>query len=180
MSLRLTFNPSTAPINAKAGVPVPGISALDVDLTAAELDAAITLGLLAGPSRYASKICAGAANGRVLVRAAREGEGGKLYRVQFLNPGGTVGRSITVTGRDIVVSLAVTGGAINGTETATNIAAAINADAIAKQLVVASVAEADTGAGLVAVEPLTALGPAIALLGSDQRHAAAEYLSHAI
>jgi hypothetical protein len=82
---------------------------------------------------------------------------GNSVRVAFVNPGGTVGRTIVVAGNDITVNLAVTAGAINGTETATSIAAAINADVPASGLVTAAVKVGDTGAGVVAAFALTNL-----------------------
>lgn len=83
--------------------------------------------------------------------------GGNSVRVAFVNPGGTVGRTIVVAGNDITVNLAVTAGAINGTETATSIAASINADANASALVTAAVKTGDTGAGVVTAFALTNL-----------------------
>lgn len=85
------------------------------------------------------------------------GVGGNSVRVAFVNPGGTVGRTIVVAGKDITVNLAVTAGAINGTETATSIAASLNADAAASALISAAVATGNSGAGVVAAFALTAL-----------------------
>ena len=84
-------------------------------------------------------------------------EFGNAIRVAFVNPGGTAARSIVVAGNDITVNLAVTAGAINATETATNIAAAINADASASALVSAAVAAGNSGAGVVTAMALTNL-----------------------
>ncbi len=84
-------------------------------------------------------------------------EFGNAIRVAFVNPGGTAARSIVVAGNDITVNLAVTAGAINATETATNIAAAINADPAASQLVSAAVAAGNSGAGVVTAMALTNL-----------------------
>jgi hypothetical protein len=93
-----------------------------------------------------------------LVFTSRElGVGGNSVRVAFVNPGGTVGRSIVVAGKDVTVNLAVTAGVINGTETATSIAASLNADAAASKVIAAAVAPANSGAGVVIAFALTNL-----------------------
>lgn len=78
---------------------------------------------------------------------------GASPRIAFVNPGGTAARSITVSGSDITVSLAVTTGAINATETAPNIATAINGNTAAAALVAAQ----NDGTGVVTTIAMTAL-----------------------
>lgn len=183
MALRLFVNPTEAPINAKAATPVDRLGVRDVDVTAAELATAIDAGLLAGTSRYANRILAGAANGRVLVRSAvKEGKEGRDARVAIVVDPGTVARSIAVAGKDVTINVATTGGAVNASETATNIAAAINANGAAAALVTAAVAETDTGAGLVAADALAALGPAAPalILDKNNRKLAGELLAHSL
>lgn len=102
-----------------------------------------------------TQVLAGA-NNDVRFTAKFGGLGSNSIRVAFVNPGGTVGRTITVAGNDITVNLAVTAGAINATETAASIVASINADAAANKLVTAATAEGD-GTGVVAAFALTNL-----------------------
>lgn len=178
MTLQLCLNPTEAAINAKAATPVPPLRALDVDLLpATEIAAALLLGLIIGPSRYASRIGLGAANGRVLYRAVEEGERGKTISVVIVNQGGSLARIINVTGRVVTISPTTVGGAIS--DTATVLVAALNADAGFKNLLVASVAETDTGAGLVLADAGGALGPVPPLLGNAERKRAGELLAHA-
>lgn len=75
--------------------------------------------------------------------------GGSPISVSYVAGAGTAARSIGVVGNAITVTLATTGGVIDATETATNIAAAINANGSAGALVSASTVGAG-GAGLVA------------------------------
>lgn len=100
--------------------------------------------------------------------AKLKAEAGNAIRVAFVNPGGTVARSIVVAGNDITVNLAVTAGAINATETATNIAAAINGDASASALVTAAVATGDSGAGVVTALAFTNLAGGLTRFGDQQ------------
>lgn len=108
-----------------------------------------------GRARLATAM-AGANNDLLLVARAG-GTGGNSIRLALVNPGGTVARSISVAGNDITVNLAVTAGVINASETATSIAASLNADAAASRLVAAFVAPGDTGAGVVIALALTNL-----------------------
>lgn len=96
----------------------------------------------------------GTSNAAVTYSAKASGVQSQI-RVAHVNPGGTAARNIVVSGRDITVNLAVTGGAINGTETATAIAAAVNADAAASALVLATAG--GTGASVVVTGALAAL-----------------------
>lgn len=85
------------------------------------------------------------------------GPGGNSVRIAYINPGGTVGRTIVVAGKDVTVNLAVTAGAINATETAASIVASINADAAASKVVSAAVKVGDSGLGVVIAMALTNL-----------------------
>jgi flagellin len=68
--------------------------------------------------------------------------------VNFVAGAGTAARSISVNGTAITVTLATTAGVVDATETATSVAATISGNAQASPLV--SIAQAGTGAGLVA------------------------------
>ena len=93
---------------------------------------------------------------------------GNAIRVRLVNPGGTAARSITVSGLDITVNLAVTAGAIDATETAISIATALNANAAAAALIRTETAEG-TGLGVVAAFAFTNLTGAPAIAVSQRR-----------
>lgn len=181
---RLFFNATDLPLNAKAGVAVQQLTFLDVDVTAAELDAALDLGLVVSASQYAQQVVPGAANGRMLVRAQDRGMKGKNIRVAVVIAGGTVARTVVLGGTalapDITINPATTGGVVNGSETATAMVAAINATVNVFNLITASVLAPDTGAGLVSTaQALTALGPAATPLMADGlKHRTGEFFSH--
>lgn len=106
----------------------------------------------------APRLTIGTGNAQVRYRALNASTGTNV-RVAHVNPGGTAARSITVSGNNITVSLAVTTGTVNATETATNISAAVNANGSANALVVADVGTGD-GTGVVATQALTNLAAA--------------------
>jgi hypothetical protein len=85
----------------------------------------------------------------VLTSRAWGHEGGNDLRAEFRNPGvANSPLSVTVTGNDLVVSLATDGaGAL--TSTAAQVAAAINASPAASQLLVALTFRGNVGAGIV-------------------------------
>lgn len=82
---------------------------------------------------------------------------GNSARITFVVAGLNTARSISVAGSDVTVNLATDGaGAVAGTETATNVAAAINAHAGASAILDAT-ADEGTGAGLTAALAMTSL-----------------------
>jgi len=105
------------------------------------------------------------------------GTDGNSIRVRFVNPGGTASRTISVSGLDITVNLAVTAGAINSTETAVSIRDALNADAAAKALITAETAEG-TGLGVVAAFAFTALTGASTPVMAQRRPPALQEALH--
>lgn len=80
----------------------------------------------------------GGANDSVkLVGKRAQADGGNPISLNVVVSAGTVARSISVVGNAVTVNLATTAGVVNATETASNIAAAINADGSANALVTA-------------------------------------------
>src|SRR5262249_12367745 len=69
--------------------------------------------------------------------------------VNFVAGAGTAARSIAVNGTAITVTLATTGGVVDGTETASSIAASIAGNAQANSLVTVANAGASNGTGVV-------------------------------
>jgi len=103
------------------------------------------------------------ANNDITYVAKTGGTAGNSIRVTYVVSGGTVARSITVAGNDITVNLATTTGAVNATETATNIAAAVNANGSASALVFAEVAAGNDGTGVLSAMAFTNLAGGAAL-----------------
>ena len=105
------------------------------------------------------------ANSKVTITAKEAGVAGNSIKVQFLDPSGnTQPLGVSISGDTIVVSLATNG---DGTiiSTAAEVAAAINAHLIAKQLVTA-VASGD-GSTVVEAEAATALSGGAAAIAGD-------------
>lgn len=95
------------------------------------------------------------ANNAILWTAVPEGTAGNSIRVALSNPGGTGTLSVSVSGNDITVTLARTGGVI--TSTAADVIAAIKAHSGASALVRASNYSTSNGTGLVVAVSLTYL-----------------------
>lgn len=103
------------------------------------------------------------ANNDLTFTAKQLGLAGNAIRVAFVNPGGTVGRSVVVAGNDITVNLAVTAGVINATETGASIRDTLNTHATASGMITAALATGNDGTGVVAAFALTNLAG-----GADQ------------
>ncbi len=104
-------------------------------------------------------------NSKVTITAKEAGVAGNSIKVQFLDPSSnTQPLGVTISGDTIVVSLA-TDGSGNIISTAAEVAAAINAHLIAKQLVTA-VASGD-GSTVVEAEAATALSGGAAAIPGD-------------
>ena len=123
-----------------------------------------------------TQVLAGA-NNDVKFTAKIPGLDGNAIRVRFVNPGGTAARSISVSGLDITVNLAVTAGAIDATETAISIVNALNANATVAALIKAETAEG-TGLGVVAAFAFTNLTGAPALVMAQRRPPALQEALH--
>ena len=93
----------------------------------------------------------------ISLSGANASAGNTIAIKYVVTPTGNVARSISTSGNIITVTLGSSAGVVNGTETATNIAAAINADATAKLLV--SAAAQGTGAGVETALSQTNLTP---------------------
>ena len=105
------------------------------------------------------------ANSKVTITAKEAGVAGNSIKVQFLNPSASSSDlAVSISGDTIVVSLA-TDGSGDITSTAAEVAAAINAHLIAKQLVTA-VASGD-GSTVVEAEAATALSGGAAAIAGD-------------
>lgn len=89
--------------------------------------------------------------------AQAQGTAGNSITVAFVNPGGTAARSISVASNAITVNLAVTAGAINGTETANSIIGTINGSTAAQTLVTVENAPSNDGTGVVTALAATPL-----------------------
>ena len=160
MPRRLTNNPQRGSMSFKLPVRISQ-GARRVIRTLGKNDPNTVIGdrdLLLGFGTKATLTTAMAGADNDLTFTAKNADyGGNAVRVAFVNPGGTLTRNIVVAGNDITVNLATTAGAIAGTETATSIAASVNADPAASLLVSAAVKVGDTGAGVVAAFALTNL-----------------------
>jgi len=97
------------------------------------------------------------ANNDLKFTAQKSGTGGNSIRIAYINPGGTVARSLSVSGNDITVNLAVSAGVIAASETATSIRNSINQHATAGQMVEAELAASNDGTGVVTAMALTNL-----------------------
>jgi hypothetical protein len=109
-----------------------------------------------GKSGAKAVVTIGAGNARITATAKAAGPGSNSIRVALVNPGGTAARSISVAGNDITVNLAVTTGAIDGTETANSIVSALNAHGGASALASFAATPGD-GTAVVAAVALTNL-----------------------
>jgi len=114
------------------------------------IKSALSPSVTGGTSARATRTI-GTSNAAVTYTAKVGGARGNDIRVAQVVDAGTVARSVVVTydssGRPTVtVNLATTGGAVNGSETASAIAAAVNADLEASQFVTA--AAGGTGASV--------------------------------
>lgn len=88
-------------------------------------------------------------NNDIKLTALEDGAGGAGISLTLIDPSAnSADLDVTVTGKDISVSLATNGGGTI-TTTASELIAAINADADAKKLVTAALKGEDTGAGAV-------------------------------
>lgn len=116
-------------INANSDV--TGVSA---SITTAAV--ASTLTKTSGAETY-TLVGGGANDDLKVVGKRQQADGGNPISLNVVVAAGTVARSIAVAGNAITVNLATTGGVVNATETASNIAAAINANGAASALVTA-------------------------------------------
>jgi flagellin len=107
-------------------------------ITTAAVASTVTLGVIAN-------------NNALQFTDARQNAGASdpAVTVNFVAGAGTAARSIAVNGTAITVTLATTGGVVNGTETATSIAASIAGNAQASSLVTVANAGASNGTGVV-------------------------------
>lgn len=90
---------------------------------------------------------------------------GNSITVAYVNAGASKPLAITVTGSAISVQLATNGSSVI-TSTASQVLAAINADAVASKMVVATLAAANDGTGLVTALSATALASGVS--GTNQ------------
>jgi flagellin len=114
-----------------ANTDVTGVSA---SITTAAV--AATLTKTSGAETYTLN-GAGANDAIKFVAKRQQADGSNPVSVNVVVAAGTVARSFSVTGNAITINLATTGGAVNGTETASAIAAAVNANSTVNALVTA-------------------------------------------
>jgi len=94
--------------------------------------------LRTGPGYSAAELTLGSGTSRVQLLAQDPGVLGNSIRVQVTVPAGTSALAVSVSGNDITIALGVTAGVPTvGANTATLIAAAVNASAAASRLVLA-------------------------------------------
>lgn len=114
---------------------------------------AVPLGAGVAASRVTGVI---ANNNAIRWTARRLGAAGNSVRVQLRNAGAAQALSVNTAGDDIIVTLATDAGGVI-TSTASQVNAAVLEHDAASQLVTAQNEGASTGAGLAAVDALTAL-----------------------
>lgn len=90
----------------------------------------------------------GNANSHITLTHTPGGSDGNNYTITLVNPGTTGSLSVSILGKDITATLAYATGAI--TTTAAQLAAAINCPAVLNAGIIASIADGETGAGIVA------------------------------
>jgi hypothetical protein len=90
----------------------------------------------------------GNANSHITLTHVPGGEDGNNYSLTLVDPGTTGSLSVSILGKAITATLAYATGAI--TTTAIQLAAAINCPAVLAAGIVATVADGETGAGIVA------------------------------
>lgn len=110
-----------------------------------------------GGAAGASLILGGAGNSRLRATSRSQGAPANAIRIRLVNPGGTAARSISVSGSDITVNLAVTAGVIDATETAGSIRTALNANAPAFALATFDLPAGSDGTGVVTAQAFTNL-----------------------